>query len=105
MLRLFGRTLTHRFGNHSECIFIYGPLSRSTRRGSFVHPRERVEQLMQAPAEPTDETKHSRGFGSYVFWAGLVLVLYALSIGLYAMLIPKRVSKGRPLLLTNLFAP
>jgi hypothetical protein len=36
-----------------------------------------MEELVQT----RDETKHFRGFGSYVLWAGMVLVLYVLSIG------------------------
>jgi hypothetical protein len=57
---------------------------------------ERVEQLMKDPAEPTEETKHSRGFGSYVFWAGVVLLLYVLSAGPYMKMWEKGVWKNHP---------
>ena len=44
-------------------------------------PFAALEHLMQEPAEPTEETKHSRGFGRYVLWAGVVLLVYVLSVG------------------------
>jgi hypothetical protein len=46
---------------------------------------------MEEPAEPTEETKHSRGFGRYAFWAGVVLVLYVLSWGAALKMAEKRV--------------
>ena len=50
---------------------------------------------MEEPAEPTEETKHSRGFGRYVFWAGVVLLLYVLSSGPAVMMEEKGVwAKG-----------
>ena len=36
---------------------------------------------MEEPAETREEAKHSRGFGMYALWAGVVLVLYVLSVG------------------------
>ena len=36
---------------------------------------------MKEPAETREEAKDSRGFGNYVLWACVVLVLYVLSSG------------------------
>ena len=36
---------------------------------------------MKEPAETREETKHSGGFGIYALWAGVVLILYVLSMG------------------------
>lgn len=52
--------------------------------------------FMEEQAETREETKYSRGFGSYALWAGVVLVLYVLSFGPVAMI-------GRKLEPTGLF--
>src|SRR5438105_4651707 len=49
---------------------------------------------MEEPAETREETKHSKGFGSYALWAGVVLVLYVLSFGPVAMIARKLEPKG-----------
>lgn len=50
---------------------------------------------MEEPAETREETKHSRGFGRYALWAGVVLLMYFLSMGPYVALDYKS-WQGRP---------
>ena len=49
---------------------------------------------MEEPAEPTEETKHSRGFGRYVLWAGVVLLFYVLNSGPFVMMVGRGAVKG-----------
>jgi len=63
---------------------------------------------MEAPAETKEETKHSRGFGSYLVWVGVVLVLYVLSMGPAVMIDHKGVLEAHTTLgnsLTVFYAP
>src|SRR5258706_1888712 len=69
-----------------------------------VSSSDPVQQLMQEPAEPTEETKHSRGFGRFVFWAGVVLAVYVLSFGPVLMM-AERGEQTCIILLVTFYSP
>ena len=49
---------------------------------------------MEEQSETREEAKHSRGFGWYALWAGVVLVLYMLSVGPYYRIITLQSGKA-----------
>lgn len=60
---------------------------------------------MEEPAEETAEKKQGRGFWGYVYWAGVILLLYVLSAGPFMMMWEKGVWRSRPGLLETLYSP
>jgi hypothetical protein len=44
---------------------------------------------MEEPAETREETKHSRSFGSYALWAGVIILLYGLGLGFSVRMVGK----------------
>lgn len=73
--------------------------------GATDTSRFRVEPLMEEPAETREETRRSRGFGSYVFWTVMVLVLYVLSWGPFVMMERKGIWERPPVLLEGFYFP
>lgn len=60
---------------------------------------------MEEPAETREETKPSGGFGIYALWAGVILVLYVLSLGPFLTMERKKVWQSRPAVFRSLYRP